>query len=100
MAVRRGPIPDRDDDWRDRAACRHSDAELFFTAGSTGSAIGELEAAKAVCWSCPVLTPCLTFALETNQEAGVWGGTDEDERCALRRVWRSGTPQKATAAAT
>jgi len=100
MTVRRSPIPGRDDDWRDRAACRHSDAELFFPAGNTGSAVGEIEAAKAVCRSCPALKPCLTFALETNQEAGVWGGTDEDERRALRRVWRAGARQKASAAAT
>ena len=100
MAVRRSPIPDLGDDWRDHAACRDSDAELFFPAGSTGSAIGEIEAAKAICRSCPALTSCLTFALETNQEAGVWGGTDEDERRALRKVWRADTRQKATATAT
>jgi WhiB family redox-sensing transcriptional regulator len=29
--------------------------------------------------------PCLTWALETGQDAGVWGGTSEDERRALKR---------------
>ena len=28
---------------------------------------------------------CLEFALATNQEAGVWGGTTEDERRRLRK---------------
>ncbi len=28
---------------------------------------------------------CLRYALETNQEYGIWGGTTEDERRALRR---------------
>ena len=30
--------------------------------------------------TCPALAPCLQFTLETNQEAGIWGGKDEDER--------------------
>ncbi len=27
------------------------------------------------------------YALETNQEAGIWGGTSEDERRKMRRAW-------------
>ena len=101
MTLTGSPIADWDDDgWRDRAACRYSDAELFFPTGSTGLAIGEIEAAKAVCRSCPVQKPCLAFALETNQEAGIWGGTDEEERRALRKALRAGTRQTVTAAAT
>lgn len=60
--------------WRDQAACRHTDANLFFPSGSTGTAIDQIEAAKAVCRPCPVQAACLRFAFETNQEAGVWGG--------------------------
>ena len=79
-----------DDGWRDHAACRHTDANLFFPAGSTGSAGDQIDAAKAVCRSCPVQDACLLFAFETNQEAGVWGGKDEDERRKLRKTWRAG----------
>jgi WhiB family redox-sensing transcriptional regulator len=28
---------------------------------------------------------CLEFALETNQDSGVWGGTSEEERRDIRR---------------
>ncbi len=35
---------------------------------------------------CPVRTSCLEWALASGQEAGVWGGTSEDERHALRRM--------------
>lgn len=95
---RSGDVCDWDDDgWREGAACRHTDAGLFFPAGSTGPAVSGIEAAKAVCRSCPALKPCLRFALETNQEAGVWGGKDEDERRALRKVWRAGRTTTATA---
>lgn len=32
-----------------------------------------------------MLDTCLTWALESSQDAGVWGGLQEDERGALRR---------------
>lgn len=83
--------------WRDHAACRHTDANLFFPAGSTGVAILQLDAAKAVCRSCPVQDACLQFAFETNQEAGVWGGKDEDERRRMRRTWRANRPSPRSA---
>ncbi len=74
--------------WRDQAACRSLDPNLFFPAGATGAAVEHIQAAKAVCRSCPVVEACLRFAIETNQEAGIWGGRDEDERRRLRRAWR------------
>ncbi|MET9612041.1 WhiB family transcriptional regulator [Kitasatospora indigofera] len=72
-------------DWRDRARCRDLDPELFFPLGNTGPALRQAEEAKAVCHRCPVRERCLAWALETGQEAGVWGGTSEDERRALKR---------------
>lgn len=74
------------DDWRDRSLCRDSDPELFFPIGTTGHAIDQIDAAKEVCERCTVQAECLEFALATNQEAGVWGGTTEDERRRLRRT--------------
>lgn len=72
-------------DWRESAACRGVDPELFFPVGDTGPALVQVEAAKAVCRRCPVSAECLAFALTTRQDAGVWGGLTEDERAALRR---------------
>lgn len=71
--------------WRRHAACLDTDPELFFPVGSTGRALDQIEQAKAVCRGCPVLSECLEWALETNEDAGVWGGMSEDERRALRR---------------
>jgi WhiB family redox-sensing transcriptional regulator len=73
--------------WRKDAACQAVAAELFFPIGRTGDAVSQIEAAKAVCETCPVQVACLQFALETNQEAGIWGGTSEDERARLRKNW-------------
>ncbi|WP_406151267.1 WhiB family transcriptional regulator [Streptomyces sp. NBC_01012] len=73
------------DDWRTHAACREEDPDLFFPIGSGGPALLQTQEAKAVCGACPVQERCLAWALEKGQVAGVWGGTDEDERRALRR---------------
>ena len=75
------------DDWREGAACRDTDPELFFPVGTTGLAVEQIEAAKSVCLACDSQQPCLEFALATNQESGVWGGTSEDERRKLRKAW-------------
>ena len=72
-------------DWRHRAACRDEDPELFFPIGNTGPALAQIEEAKKVCARCEVKDPCLQWALESGQEAGVWGGMSEDERRALKR---------------
>ena len=87
MAVTSNPILNRDNQaWRDQAACRRTEADLFFPAGSAGAAARQIHAAKAVCRTCPVQGPCLQFALSTNQDAGIWGGKDEDERRGLRTL--------------
>ena len=75
------------DDWRRLAACRSTEPDLFFPVGTTGPAVDQIEAAKRVCRSCEALEPCLDFALATNQESGVWGGTSEEERRKLRKAW-------------
>jgi WhiB family redox-sensing transcriptional regulator len=74
-----------DMDWRHRAACGDEDPELFFPIGNTGPALLQIEDAKAVCRHCDVIDQCLQWALESGQDAGVWGGMSEDERRALKR---------------
>lgn len=71
--------------WRDEALCRDTDPDLFFPIGTTGQALIQIERAKTVCGECPARIDCLGFALATNQDAGIWGGTSEDERRLLRR---------------
>jgi WhiB family redox-sensing transcriptional regulator len=84
--ARQGPAVREDRaGWRDSAACRFLDTDLFFPIGKAGRAIEEIQRAKTVCTSCPVRQSCLTFALDTHQAYGIWGGYDEDERRALLR---------------
>lgn len=76
-------------DFRDRAACRDVDPELFFPLGDGGPAQARVDAAKAVCRRCPVRLSCLDLAMSTGQDEGVWGGLDPRERRRLRRVRRA-----------
>jgi WhiB family redox-sensing transcriptional regulator len=71
--------------WVHRGACVGSEPELFFPIGSSGPALRQVEDAKQVCRQCAVADACLQWALQTGQDAGVWGGMSEDERRALKR---------------
>lgn len=71
-------------DWRHKANCQEEDPELFFPVGTSGPALLQAELAKAVCRRCSVVDECLQWALETGQDAGVWGGMSEEERRALK----------------
>ncbi len=84
-----------DTTWRQEANCRYTSPSMFFPAGTTGAAVDEIENAKSFCRACPVQDACLHFAFETNQDAGIWGGTTEDERRKLRRAWVAGRRRKA-----
>ncbi len=88
------------DDWRVMSACSDTDPGLFFPVGTTGPALEQIAAAKAVCETCEAKAPCLQFALSTNQDSGVWGGTSEEERRKLRRAWVARQRQQAAAAAS
>lgn len=72
-------------DWRHDAACRDVDPDIFFPVGSTGPALAQVEAAKAICEACKVQRECLDWAIETAQDSGVWGGLTEEERRTVRR---------------
>ncbi|MFO7291693.1 MAG: WhiB family transcriptional regulator [Actinomycetes bacterium] len=72
------------DNWREAAACLDTTGVDFFPEPSDLAAISR---AKAVCAGCPVADDCLTWAIETNQDDGVWGGHTPAERRAIRRRW-------------
>ncbi|MFF6993156.1 WhiB family transcriptional regulator [Streptomyces sp. NPDC010273] len=71
--------------WRESAACRDVDPDLFFPIGTGGLTLVQIGEAKAVCARCPVSKRCLEWALDVGQVEGVWGGTTESERRATRR---------------
>lgn len=83
-------------DWRHRALCREEDPELFFPLGSENqlgggknpAVLAQIDEAKTVCRTCPVVSECLAWAIESGQDYGVWGGMSEAERRAFKRRGR------------
>jgi WhiB family redox-sensing transcriptional regulator len=77
--------------WRDLAACLDivsADYDPFFADSA------ELQAeAIAICATCPVRNDCLTFAVRTGQQYGIWGGQPERIVRRLIAADRAGRPQ-------
>ena len=61
-------------DWRDNAACRDADPDLFFPIGTTAPALRQVGEAIRICRACPIQVRCLAWALEQGVTDGVWGG--------------------------
>lgn len=83
--------------WIERSRCIGEDPELFFPVGTTGPAIEQAAKAIEICDLCPVRAECLEWALDTCQDAGVWGGLGEEDRREIRRARRR---EAATASST
>ena len=65
--------------WRDRAACLDEDPELFFPIGTGPPAFRQIEKAKVVCFRCEVMETCLSWAMESGKDDGVWGAGSDIE---------------------
>lgn len=79
-------------DWMRDAVCAQSDPEAFFPEPGQPNLAVE---ARAVCAWCPVLVECRDWAIARPGVTGIWGGTSDRERQAMRRRTR----QAETAAA-
>lgn len=74
-----------DPQWRDRAACRDMDVNVFFPPKGRNDLIQD---ALGICDGCPVKRQCLQDVLTHvpyEADHGVVGGTTEKDRKALRR---------------
>ena len=84
--------------WRELAACRDivsAEYDPFFadTADLQAEAI-------AICEACPVRDDCLTFAVRTGQQYGIWGGQPQQIVRRLIVQERAGRPQSRQAPAS
>mgnify|MGYP001250654885 FL=1 len=68
-----------DKDWSNRAMCKNLETEVFFP--SRGEAVTPI---KIICKSCPVVKPCLEYAMKSGEKFGIWGGTSERDRRKMR----------------
>jgi len=73
--------------WRDKAACRGVDTEVFMPDGRRYFSQKKKREALSYCTVCPVKQDCLEFAFEHDIKIGFYGGMDGDERRYAKRVW-------------
>ncbi len=66
--------------------CRKVPADTFFP--DLGDDPRDLAGITAICRPCPILLPCLSWAV-ANEQHGVWAGTTPNQRKQLRRMGRA-----------
>lgn len=74
------------DGWRERAACRGVEPEVFYPVGAGPVVAAQVAEAKRVCTGCPVRELCLADAMASEDPAlrwGVTGGLSATERGEL-----------------
>lgn len=64
-------------DWLARGACTDENPDVMFPDPHDQAGIEE---AKRICGRCHVEDMCRSWARDTKQSHGVWGGEDQDER--------------------
>lgn len=74
--------------WMAQAACLDDHPDEFFP-----HATAQAVATHPSCGRCPVRPDCLSYALTTRQEYGIWGGEGEQTR---RRHRPTRSPRKTT----
>jgi WhiB family transcriptional regulator, redox-sensing transcriptional regulator len=74
------------------AACVGEDPDVFFPEGRERPVWEDIDRAKAICATCPVVDPCLAWALAMQIGSGIWGGRTEGERQRMQgRTGRRGS---------
>lgn len=66
--------------WQADALCLQTDPEAFFP--EKGDSLRD---AKRICASCDVAAQCLAYAMENDEQYGIWGGLSAIERRRLKR---------------
>lgn len=69
-----------DREWMTEASCTQTDPDLFSPIPGQSS-----RPAIAICRECPVRDICLKYALDNDENHGVWGGMEPRERKLLKR---------------
>jgi WhiB family redox-sensing transcriptional regulator len=74
--------------WFTYAACADPDItpDTFFL--PRGATAADTRAAKDICFKCSACEECLAYAMTNRETFGIWGGTTEKDRRAIRRQQR------------
>jgi hypothetical protein len=70
--------------WTARARCAETDPEIFFPPADDPAT-----EVQRICAQCPVREDCLAYAIDADEQYGIWGGLDPRQRQNLRRRQRT-----------
>ncbi len=74
--------------WAEQALCATLPNQVkayWYSTTPSGTDTTRSRHAIAYCQACPVIEQCLTFALDTNEQFGIWGGTTPNQRTRMRK---------------
>ena len=70
-------LVDKDDRFKEHAACKDTDPALFFPETAANRVYKE---AIAICKTCTVYKDCMRYAINNKIPFGVWGGLSPKQR--------------------
>lgn len=73
------------EDWRDNALCKGKDTNLFYPEANVKGGKKQVADVKAICRMCLVSSECLAFAINNDEQFGIWGGLLPKERMKVRK---------------
>lgn len=85
-----------DSSWMVNALCKGRDTNDFYIEMTVKGAAEQLRKIKSVCRMCPVIAECLSYAIETNEQFGVWGGFSTKERNKIAKKYGKVSAQSAS----
>lgn len=71
----------RDEEW---VPCQEA-PDMFFLDKGDRQGPEKIRISKELCGACPLQVLCLEYALEANEENGIWGGLTRNERNNMQR---------------
>ena len=69
--------------WADQALCKTHPKKEWWFPDQSNHLLGEY--AKKVCAECSVEEQCLEYALENDEQHGIWGGTTPKQRVRIKK---------------
>jgi WhiB family transcriptional regulator, redox-sensing transcriptional regulator len=81
LIIQTSVIPESNPKFAKDAACAGTDYKVFHPGRGQSTA-----PAKAICADCPNRLGCMEYAIATNEDEGIWGGTSGRERREIKRL--------------
>jgi len=73
--------------WFDLASCKGKDNTMFFGNENGNVPSDVARKVKRICSECPVSFECLNFAIENEEQYGIWGGLTAKERKSIIKTY-------------